>query len=87
MFTCKDINEDFELIVESCIVAFTHTATELDGKIEFKSIVAVDLPLGGVGYIEATDITMPMMKQTGKSRMPLTSIHGRYPSSGRPTSK
>ncbi len=56
MFTCKDINDDFELIVESCIVAFTHSATELDGKIEFKSIVAVDLPLGGVGYIEATDI-------------------------------
>ena len=56
MFTCKDINEDFELIVESCNVAFTHTATEEDGKIEFKSIVAVDLPLGGVGYIEAVDL-------------------------------
>ena len=50
MFTCKDINDDFELIVESCDVAFSHTSREIDGNIEFKSIVSVDLPLGGVAY-------------------------------------
>ena len=55
MFTCKDINEDFELIVESCDLGFSHDLMESDGVIEFKSIVAIGLPLGGVGYIEGED--------------------------------
>jgi len=55
MFTCKDIDEDFELIVESCDLGFSHESLESNGIIEFKSIVAIELPLGGVGYIEADD--------------------------------
>lgn len=55
MFTCKDINEDFELIVESCELDFSHESIVTGGMVEFKSIVAIDLPLGGVGYVEAED--------------------------------
>lgn len=55
MFTCKDIDEDFELIVESCDLDFSHTSNEDGGSVNFKSIVAIELPLGGVGYIEADD--------------------------------
>ncbi len=56
MFTCKDINDDFELIVESCIIGFTHTTMAYENDIAFKSIVSIELPLGGVGYLEATDL-------------------------------
>ena len=44
MFTCKDIDDDFELIVESCDLDFSHSVLETDGLIEFKSIVAIILP-------------------------------------------
>ena len=66
MFTCKDINDDFELIVESCDVAFSHTSREIDGNIEFKSIVSVDLPLGGVAYLEAQDLSDAQQKAASK---------------------
>ncbi|MEC8547783.1 MAG: hypothetical protein VXY31_00525 [Candidatus Thermoplasmatota archaeon] len=64
MFTCKDINEDFELIVESCDLGFSHDLMESDGVIEFKSIVAIELPLGGVGYIEGEDYEDAFEKAT-----------------------
>ena len=64
MFTCKDINEDFELIVESCDLDFSHDSMESDGVIEFKSIVAIELPLGGVGYIEGEDYEDAFEKAT-----------------------
>ena len=66
MFTCKDINDDFELIVESCDVAFSHTSREIGGNIEFKSIVSVDLPLGGVAYLEALDLYDAQQKAAAK---------------------
>ena len=64
MFTCKDIDDDFELIVESCDLDFSHSALEMDGLIEFKSIVAIELPLGGVGYIEADNYDEAYEKAT-----------------------
>ena len=64
MFTCKDIDEDFELIVESCDLDFSHESLEANGVIEFKSIVEIELPLGGVGYIEADDYDGAFEKAT-----------------------
>ena len=60
----KDIDEDFELIVESCDLDFSHESLEANGVIEFKSIVEIELPLGGVGYIEADDYDGAFEKAT-----------------------